>query len=216
MSATKEIWNLMQQANIEGLDTALREHPDLANKGVALPSGECGLAHPLHRVCDCAFAKHISEEQAVRIADLLIRRGADINGFGLIEKRDTPLIAAASLHADALALLYIDRGANIHHRGTHGGTALHWAAWTGRDLIVERLLREKADVHLKCLDFHSTPLFWAVHGYYYGGKDNRHHQVACVRLLLSAGAEKNTENHEGVTIQKLVSRDDADLAALLS
>jgi hypothetical protein len=51
--------------------------------------------------------------------------GANVNGNNPAEKQDSPLLAAASLNADQLAYLYIEHGADIHHAGCHGGTALH-------------------------------------------------------------------------------------------
>ncbi len=86
-----------------------------------------------------------------------------INGLELIERKDTPLIAAASLMAAKVGLLYMDHGANIHHAGCHGGTASHWAAWTGQPRLVDRLIRAGADIHKQCIDFTSTPLLWAIY-----------------------------------------------------
>src|SRR3546814_21154909 len=87
------------------------------------------------------------------MAEICLENGAHINGNGLIEKQDTPLIAAASLHADRVAFFYIEQGADINHAGCHGCTALHWAAWCGRDKVVSRLVQEGADIHKKCIDF---------------------------------------------------------------
>src|SRR3546814_16590643 len=103
------------------------------------------------------------------MAEICLENGAHINGNGLIEKQDTPLIAAASLHADRVAFFYIEQGADINHAGCHGGTALHWAAWCGRDKVVSRLVQEGADIHQKGIDFKETPLFWEVHGFKNGG-----------------------------------------------
>ena len=111
--------------------------------------------------------------------------------------------------------MYIGYGANIHHAGCHGGTALHWAAWTGRDQLVKRLINEKAEINRLCVDFRSTPLLWAVHGYKFGGNENRYHQVECVRALLKAGADKTLPNIEGYLPIQFLEESDTELTELL-
>lgn len=133
----------------------------------------------------------------------------------MVEQRDTPLIAAASLHAEKVGMLYIDHGAIIHHGGCHGGTALHWAAWTGRDKLVQKLIHEGAEINKRCIDFQGTPLLWAVHGYTSGGGKNRHHQIECVKILLAAGADKEICNIEDVPAIGFLDKDDVELRALL-
>jgi ankyrin repeat protein len=130
--------------------------------------------------------------------------------------RPEPLIAAAGLYAEKVGIRYIESGAAIHHAGTHGGTALHWAAWTGRENLVHKLISAGADIHQKCIDFKGTPLLWAVHGYKFGGGNNRYHQVDCVRLLLDAGAEKNVSNNEGTRVVEFLDGEDTVLKAMLS
>ena len=102
-----------------------------------------------------------------------------------------------------------------NHPGCHGGTALHWAAWCGRDKLVRHLLGAGADIHKLCIDFRSTPLLWAVHGYKFGGGKNRHHQLECVRLLVDAGADKNLPNKEGVFPVQFLDPEDVDMLKLL-
>jgi uncharacterized protein len=170
----------------------------------------------LHRICDGVFNGTYSDQQAVTMASILLEFGANIDGYGFEAKKDTPLIAAASLHAEEVGLLYIERGANIHHAGCHGGTALHWASWCGRERLVKRLLDVGADIHKKCIDFRGTPLLWAVHGYKFGGGDNRFHQIDCVKMLLEAGAETNVTNAEGTTPLQFLDEKDAAMKALLT
>lgn len=211
-----KIKQLIESLDYEGLRRLLSENPALANKGIPADENNPALAHPLHRICDGVFRGVYSDADAMVVARIFLEHGADINGFTLVEKSDTPLIAAASLHAERLGILYADRGADIHHAGCHGGTALHWAAWTGREKLVERLIRAGADIHKRCIDFKGTPLLWAVHGYKFGGDQNRHHQADCVRLLLEAGAEKNVSNNEGTPAIGFLGDEDAELKALLS
>ena len=210
-----EIRTLIASLNFSGLRRLLAENPGLSNKGIPFDDKNPATAHPLHRICDGVHQGMYTDEQATEIATIFFEYGARADGFGLEEKKDTPLIAAASLGAEKTGIFYIEHGASIHHAGTHGGTALHWAAWTGRDKLVEKLIRSGADVHKKCIDFTSTPLLWAVHGYKFDNGKNRHRQTECVRLLLAAGAEKNTFNKEGTRAIEFLSAADAELMKLL-
>ena len=193
----------------------LNENPTLANQGLACDERNTIPAHPLHRICDAVFSGIYSQDEGVEIAKVFLQHGADVNGNELLENRDTPLIAAASLHAEKLGLLYIQFGANIHHRGTHGGTALHWAAWTGQDLLVKRLIAEKAAVNKRCIDFESTPLLWTVHGYKTSGKDNRFRRIQCAVRLIEAGADKTIPNKEGQQPIQFLDETDVELLQLL-
>ncbi|HZY78763.1 MAG TPA: ankyrin repeat domain-containing protein [Cyclobacteriaceae bacterium] len=188
-----EIQKLIVTFDCDRLRSILKNNPHLANQGLPFDEKNHALAHPLHRICDAVFGKTISDEQGVIIARIFLEYGADVNGGTLIDNKDTPLTAAASLHAEKTGMLYIDHGANIHHPGCHGGTALHWAAWVGRDKLVDKLIGAGADIHRKCVDFKNTPLQWAVHGYTSGGKENKLNQVECIKLLLAAGAEETPE-----------------------
>ncbi|MDX1942608.1 MAG: ankyrin repeat domain-containing protein [Saprospiraceae bacterium] len=209
------IKKLIANVNYDGLRNLLSQYPALANEGIAFDENNTTKAHPLHRICDGVFNNVYTDAEAVEMAEIFLEFGANIEGFGLVEKKDTPLVAAASLHADEVALLYIENGANIHHIGCHGGTPLHWAAWCGRDKVVERLLKEKLDINKHCIDFKSTPLFWAMHGLKNGGEKNRHHQEKCIQMLIEAGADKNIPNAEGATIFDLLEENDIALKKIL-
>ncbi|GAB3333279.1 hypothetical protein GCM10027299_40610 [Larkinella ripae] len=203
--------NLINTNDLEGIEQALSANPALANEGIPYDERNTTKAHPLHRICDGVFSGSCTDEEAVRIARLFLAYGANVDGNGLIEKQDTPLLAASSLHADQVALLYIENGASIHHPGGHGGTALHWAAWCGRPAVVSRLIQEGAEINRRCLDFKATPLFWAVQGLKKGGNQNPSASVECVDLLLRAGADKTIPNGAGKTVFDLLAEDDADL-----
>ena len=206
---------LINNKDYEGIKKALSQNPSLANEGIPFDEKNTTKAHPLHRICDGVFAHTYTDKEAVEMARIFLAYGANVNGYELAEKQDTPLIAAASLHAEEAGILYIENGAAINHPGCHGGTALHWAAWVGRDKLVERLIREKADIHKRCIDFKGTPLLWAVHGFKYGGRENRHHQVECVRLLIEAGADKTAPNIEGTAPSGFLDEQDTELINLL-
>lgn len=206
--------DLIKKADCEGLRAVLSKNPGLANETIPLDDNPAK-AHPLHRICDGVFCGVYSDEAAVEMARIFLEFGANVNGHVTAEKKDTPLIAAASLNADEVALLYLDHGADVHHAGCHGGTALHWAAWCGRDRLVKRLILEKAPLEKRCIDFKGTPLLWAVHGYKFGGGKNRHRQIECVRLLLQAGADRTVPNIEGTMAVQFLDEEDIELKNLL-
>lgn len=208
------IRDLLFSANLIELDKALRDNPSMTNEEISLPDNPA-TAHPLHRICDGVFNRNYSEEEGIELAKLFITYGADLN---IVRKsgNDSPLTAACSLYCDQLALFYIDQGSRIDHQGCHGGTALHWASWCGRDAIVKKLLTLKPDIDRLCIDFKSTPLFWALHGYKYGGKHNRHNQVKCAQLLLEKGADPSIPNFEGYLPKQLIESNDSELIALLA
>ena len=149
------------------------------------------------------------------MAGIFLEYGANINGDKLVEKKDTPLIAASSLNADQLAIYYIEMGAKINHAGCHGGTALHWAAWCGRDKIVGRLMQEDLEINRKCIDYQATPLFWAVHGLKNGGGNYRDNYLECIKILIQGGADKNIPNGDGNTVFDLLNDEDMDVKELL-
>ena len=206
---------LLDNKNFEGVRKALAENPALANEGIPYDNKNITKAHPLHRICDRVFSGKYTDDEGIEMAKIFLEAGADINGFGFREKKDTPLIAASSLNAEKLAIFYIDRGANIHHAGTHGGTALHWASWTGRDVVVKRLLQENPEINKRCIDFKGTALQWSAHGYKFEDGSKRHHQLKCARMLVAAGADKNIPNIEGRTPIQFMDEEDTEFLELL-
>ncbi len=176
----------------------IHANPELVNEGLALdnsPNAKKG--HPLHRICDAVFGKKITDEEAIEIAKIFLEFGADINGFQSLGDNNTPLIAAASLHAEKLGIFYIDQGADIFYASPNdGATALHWAAYCGRDKLVQKLIGKGARVDQRDSSFNGTPLDWAVHILRSGDTDNLFHQTACIKVLLNAGAELNSDDSE--------------------
>lgn len=210
-----DIRQLINNKDYKGLEQALANNPALANEGLPYDEANTTKAHPLHRICDGVFSGKYTDEEGVEIAKIFLAHGANINGNELIEKQDSPLVAASSLHADQVAILYIEQGAAIGHPGCHGGTALHWAAWCGRHKLVEKLIQAGAEINKLCIDFKSTPLFWAVHGLKNGGS-NMQDCLECVKLLLKAGADKTIPNAWGETVFGLLAEEDLELKKQLS
>lgn len=209
-----DIKKLIRSKDYNGLRQALSADPSLANEGIPFDEHNTALAHPLHRICDGVYAGTYTDEEAKKMAEIFLEYGADVNGFGFEEKKDTPLIAAASLAADQVGILYIEKGANIHHGGCHGGTALHWAAWCGRNILLKRLITEKPEINKLCIDFKSTPLLWAVHGYISCGRKDVNLYAECIKLLLEAGADKTIPNLERVKPIEFLDQED-EIAKLL-
>lgn len=206
------IHDVVFSANLEGLTNILSADPELANLELSLrdnPAKE----HPLHRICDGVFSGHYSEETGLELAKIFLNYGANVN-VDRMDGKDSPLTAACSLRCDQLALFYVQQGARIDHKGCHGGTALHWASWCGRDVLVENLVKLNPDINQRCIDFKSTPLFWAIHGHRFGGKDNRYHQLNCARILLEHGADPSIPNFEGYRPQQLIEDHDKEFIDL--
>ena len=206
---------LIDNKDYPGIEQVLSDNPALANEEIPYDEMNSTKAHPLHRICDSVFTNKITDEEAVEMAKIFLEHGANVNGNRMELKKDTPLIAAASLNADNVAILYIDKGANIHHAGCHGGSALHWAAWCGRDKLVARLIQEGAEINRRCIDFTSTPLFWAVHGLKKGDHTNRQNHLESVKILVKSGADKNIPNAEGKSVFDLLTDEDLDLKEIL-
>jgi uncharacterized protein len=209
------ISNLIYTKDHEGLGKALATNPNLANEGVGLATEENVKAHPLHRLGDAFFDKKLTEDEAIAFAKIFLAFGANINGVDLAENQDSPLTAAVSFYAENLALFYIAQGADIHHKGCHGGTALHWAAWCGSKVVLQKLLDLGANVNQLCSNFKSTPLLWAVHGIRFGGEQNQNQQEECIKLLLAHGADKAILNIEGYLPVQFLNEEQEELKALL-
>lgn len=210
------ISKLIAAKDYKGLKARLSQNPNLANESIAFSEENTTKAHPLHRICDGVFLGKYADEEAVEMAKIFLEYGANVNGNKLIEKEDSPLVAAASLHADNVAMLYIENGAEINHPGFHGGTALHWAAWCGRPKLVERLIHAGSEINKKCIDYKATPLFWAVHSLKQTDKNDMGGYLECVKILMQAGADKNIPNGEGKTVFDLLSDEDVELNAILN
>jgi uncharacterized protein len=207
-----DLRDLVFSGNVTELEIALKQNPALAASKISLKDN-AATEVPLHRICDGVFNGDYSEETGIELAKILINYGADVN-IDYEPGKDSPLTAACSLRCDKLALYYLDQGADLTHQGCHGGTALHWAAWCGRDVILQKLLTMKPEINQRCLDLKSTPLFWAIHGYKFGGAANLHHQTTCAQLLLQHGADPSIPNFEGYRPVQLIDQQDAELLKL--
>lgn len=189
------------QAAIEGgddvaLHALLAEQPSLANATIHWGEGGKNGSVPLHYVSDMQFEGPLAAERALPLVEILLAAGASINAPH--ERHgDTPLIAAASLYAEAIGKRLIQAGADVHARGLFGATALHWAALCGLEDLAAALIDAGADVELRDAEHEGTPADWAYHGWSGGGPRDRHrNQPRVVALLAAAGACIDSVNRD--------------------
>jgi ankyrin repeat protein len=116
----------------------------------------------------------------VKLAEALLKRGADVNRGCIGEHDRTPYMYAA--HRGHLAMLDLlqQYGADVNAVAKDGCTALATASSSGRALAIKVLIRHGADVNLNTgISDRGPPLYTAV---MYG-------HVEAARVLLEAGAQ---------------------------
>ena len=202
---------LIELKDYSGLKQLLSNDPELANKGITIPFDfMCRVeAHPLHRICDPVFTGKITDGEAVTMAKIFLENGAEIDG---LKYEGTPLLAAASLHAEQVGILYINEGADVHYSYKNDGvTALHWAAYCGLDKLVKRLIAANAEIDGLDKQHNSSPTGWAIHALKSNDKVNRYNQLNCIKLLLKSGAEPQKLDKEKKDYLISLAEDDIDL-----
>lgn len=212
-----EVKKRIEAKDYHGLSQLLAKHPHLANEGITIPYDPfcTAKAHPLHRICDGVMARKLTEDEAIRLAAILLDKGANIDG-DKHKGEGTPLLAAASLHAEQVGIFYIDQGADVHYTYEKGGaSALHWAAFCGRDRLVERIIQAGAATDEPDTEHNSTPLAWALHALMTNDTRNAHHQMDCIKLLLKAGAAMQKLNEEAKDYLITLAKEDPELQKLL-
>jgi ankyrin repeat protein len=212
-----KVKRLIENKDYIGLSQLLTVNPNLANKGITIPYDfKCRLkVHPLHRLCDAVFAGKITDNEAIGLAKIFLENGAYIDG-DKIKDEGTPLLAAASLHAEEVGIFYIENGADINYTYKNdGASALHWAAFCGRDKLADRLIKAKAFTDVPDITYKSTPIGWAIHALMTKDKLNAHNQVSCIKLLLKAGADTGKLNKDKNDYLYTLSQDDLELQNLL-
>lgn len=212
------LFNLISCNDIGRIREILVDNPVLANEGVPLADTLFSKkGHPLHRLCDAVFAKKITDDQAVEIAKLLIEFGADIDGYKSSGDNNTPLIAAASLHAEKLGVFYIEQGADVFYAPkSDGATALHWAAFCGRDKLVGKLIRAGANIDQPDTRYNSTPTGWAIHALLSGDAGDIYHQLGCIKILLRAAPKQSLLNRESMEFLQFTAKNDPELRELIT
>lgn len=209
-----DLFKFICNKDYEKIRESLSSNPSLANEGIDL-SDNCSSkkGHPLHRICDAVFAKKITNDEAIEIAKMFLASGADIDGYKSLGDNNTPLIAAASLHAENLSIFYIEQGADIFYASPNdGATALHWAAYCGRDKLVNKLIEKGANPDQRDVLYDGTPVDWAIHELTSNpNSDNIHNQLLCVKLILKAGADINLLHANTIKYLRELSSTDEEL-----
>jgi hypothetical protein len=206
---------LIEKKDADGLRKTLADNPSLANEGITIPHDFfCRTkAHPLHRICDAVFVHKLTDEEAITLAKIFLEYGANINGYN----DGSPLLATASLHAEQLGIFYIDNGADINITDENdNASALHWAAFCGRDKLVDKLIKSKAVIDKPDKTHQSTPLGWAIHCLSSNDRGNLHNQLACIKLLIQAGADINKLSLEAIENLHSISDNDPELKTILT
>lgn len=187
---------LIKSGNVDEIASYLQSDSSAINQIIQWGPNSKNFSHPLHFLCDVVFGKYISEEKAIEIATLFFQHSANVDGQ-LTDGKDTPIIAACSLLTDQLGLLYLSKKPNLNHRGVHGGTCLHWAAYTGSSVMVKALLEAGANPDRSDNDFNSSPLGWAIHA---AQQDDhtmkKKDQLTCIQFLANAGADQSKLNFD--------------------
>ncbi|MDB5145052.1 MAG: ankyrin repeat protein [Mucilaginibacter sp.] len=211
-----EIFKLISSNDLKQLRKILADDPNLANEGVTLGDNNPKKGHPLHRLCDAVFAKKITDKQAIEIAKIFLEFGANIDGYKSSKDNNTPLIAAASLNAEQLGIFYIEQGADVFYAAPNdGATALHWAAYCGKDKLVAKLIGKGADLNQRDTKYNGTPMDWAIHTLISKDSYNLYHQLACIKLLLKAGAAKSLLDTNSIQYLQSEAKSDLELVELI-
>jgi len=150
----------------------------LINAGANVNISDATWGTPLH----CA-ARMSDNEEAIKLIQLLLDHGADINskmGYGKL----TPLMLVSGGAKNLkIAELLIQKGADINAKDSKRETALHYAAGIkGNSKIIELLIRQGADVNSGAPSF--TPLHRAA---YMGAADN-------IKILIINNASVNIKD----------------------
>lgn len=185
---------LIEAGDLPELKEVLQRNPELANLNIEWFLNQTNESDPLHYVCDCVFNDWLDDTRASEIASLLLKHGAMIEGT---EGRESPLIAATSLGAEAVANCLIKSGANIEATAIFGARPLHWAASLGLPSVVKLLIRRGATIEARCTEFGATPLYWAAVGFGPNGPAKKKDPIGSAKVLIDSGADVGTMNNQG-------------------
>lgn len=134
------------------------------------------------------FIKSI-QEGAYQIAEYLISRGANVNGYS--STGSTPLIIAVSNNDERMVGLLIKRKADPNQKEKKGleGTPLMYSSVNPTVSIASRLIKAGADVN--SIDVNKDPAInWAA---YYGN-------IGLMRLLIKHGADLMMQSKHGTSL----------------
>ena len=124
------------------------------------------------------------------LAEIAIKRGADIEKTGEDHCGRTPLHMAAMSNHPVIIRLLVANHANISARDNYDFTPLHYAAMRKSGAETIRLLLELGAEMMCGNEFVDAPPFWAA----YCGS------VACMKVFVDAGFDLTTRGLKGNTI----------------
>jgi len=190
-----DVKTAIRNGDVVALRQLLAEDSSRANELIRWGESKPCFTHPLHFISDMLFEGTLAQGMEIPLVDVLLDAGADLDfqrSRGDGKKGDTPLIGAASLGAEDVALRLLAAGAKPDLRGMFGETALHWTALLGLDRLAAGLIRG-SNVNLRDEKYHSPPLGWAIHGWCDPPAGNHGRQREVVALLVAAGASVEPE-----------------------
>ena len=190
-----DVKTAIRNGDVAALQQLLAEDSSRANELIRWGESKPCVTHPLHFISDMLFEGTLPQGKEIPLVEVLLEAGAALDfqrSRGDGKKGDTPLIGAASLGAEDVALRLLAAGAKPDLRGLFGETALHWAALLGEDRLVAELIRG-SNVNLRDEKYHSPPLGWAIHGWCDPPAGNHGRQREVVALLVAAGASVEPE-----------------------
>ena len=167
----KDFVNLCKSGNVAGIKEAI-------NNGANINARYYNIT-PLMGITQC-------DVELTEIAELLIKKGADINAKDNFS--NTVLMRAAIRNYTKTAELLIKYGANLDAKNNIGVTALMWAIYKGYTELAELLVKKGADVNAKD-NFSCTALMRAAeYGY-----------TKTAELLIKYGADVDAKSNKGWT-----------------
>lgn len=132
-----------------------------------------------------------TQQNNLKIAELLIKAGADVNAKNHIQ--DTPYLLAGAQGYNEILILTLNHGADLKDINRYGGTALIPASEKGHTETVKILLEAGSDPnHINHLGW--TALMEVV---ILGNDSTQYTDIA--KLLLHSGANPNIPDNKGIT-----------------
>ena len=170
------------------VEKLLREHPDHVNARLSTQDT------PIHTA---------SRRNHVKIAQSLLKHGADVNVVGRWER--TPLLAASLEGHLEIGQWLLEHGADLNAKDDEYWTPLHGAANNGHFEFVRMLLGHNADIDART-DIGRTALNLA----------SLHGRIDIGRILLDNGADPNSRgNDQWTPLHQASSIGDSEIVRLL-